>query len=71
MPAARFGQPPPHTASPAGGGSPASPGGRRQRVWLSQGELATVEAGVRQVKNQLLSERKTHAAARGRLQQEL
>ena len=71
MPAARFGQPPPHTASPAGGGSPASPGGRRQRVWLSQGEIATVEAGVRQVKNQLLSERKTHAAARGRLQQEL
>ncbi len=71
MPAARFGQPPPRTASPGGSGPPASPGGSRQRVWLSQGELATVETGVRQVKKQLLSERKAHAAARGRLQQEL
>ena len=40
-------------------------------MWLSQGEMAQLEGGVRQVKNQLLSERKAHARREGRLEQEL
>lgn len=62
MPPPDFGQPSPSAAGERGS---------RQRVWLSQGEMAQLEGGVRRVKNQLLSERKAHARREGRLQQEL